>query len=136
MSNGRDFRKTVEKFSKKFGIDALTVVQKTAIDIHKGIIEGTPRDTGRAASSWNLTKDKIDLTVAPEVEKGNTTDHKPVVITSVNKFDTLKDKVVFYISNNLPYIESLSRGHSKQAPDGWIERVISKYVNFLKKASK
>lgn len=126
-----DFSRTVDKFAKRFGIDALDVVQKTALDIHSNIIEGTPRDTGRAASSWNLTKDKISLKVAPKNGRGS-----PVIKANVSKSDLNKKSVIFYISNNLKYIVSLSRGHSKRAPNGWIERIVNKYTIFLKSQVK
>lgn len=123
------FSNTVNRFADKFGVDALTVVQKTAIDIHKGLIEGTPRDTGRAASSWNLTKNEISLEVVPERE--SYADATPLVRADISVLDMRKGSVTFYISNNLSYIVPLSRGHSGQAPDGWIERVIDNYQRYL-----
>lgn len=130
-----DFSRTVNKFAKRFGIDALTIVQKTAFDLHAGFIDGNPRDTGRAASSWNLTKDNIDLTVSPK----GLDDYegvKPIIKADLSSVDFGKKSVTFYISNNLSYIVPLSRGHSKQAPDGWIERVVANYENFLKRRAR
>jgi len=126
------FSETVNKFADKFGIDALTIVQKTAFDIHGALVDGTPRDTGRAASSWNLTKDKISLKTIPK--RKYYTNIKPFIGASafnITAIDTKKESVTFYISNNLSYIVPLSRGHSGQAPDGWVERVIRNYQNYL-----
>lgn len=133
MSN---FSKTVERFAKNFGIDALTVIQKTAFDISGGLIEGTPRDTGRAAASWNVTKDKIDFSVA---EKGNYSKNETILnlrAPEITALDRNSNLTVFYISNNLSYIVPLARGHSGQAPTGWVERVISNYENYLDKNSR
>lgn len=133
-----DFSKTVKKFSKKFGIDSLVVVEKTSFDILAAFIEETPRDTGRAASSWNLTKDKISLKVSPESAhpKGSTNIIPGVIDVHTSKSDLKKKSVTFYITNNLKYIVPLSRGHSKRAPNGWIERIVKNYINFLKKQVK
>lgn len=125
------FSDTVNKFAEQFGIDALTIVQKTAFDIHAQLVDGTPRDTGRAASSWNLTKDTVSLKTIPKRKKY--TNLKPYVNANITALDYKKKSVTFYISNNLSYIVPLSRGHSEQAPNGWIERVISNYQNYLQR---
>jgi hypothetical protein len=39
-----------------------------------------------------------------------------------------------YISNNLPYIDRLNKGHSKQAPAGFIESAINAGLTAIRKA--
>jgi len=119
----------VNRFADKFGIDALTVVQKTALDIHTGLIDGTPRKTGRAAASWNLTKNEVSLITVSE--RKTYADVQPLIRADISVLDMRKGSIVFYISNNLSYIVPLSRGHSGQAPNGWVERVIDNYQRFL-----
>lgn len=133
MSN---FGRTVRRFAKNFGIDALTVVQKTALDIQRGLIEGTPRDTGRAASSWNVTKDEIDFSVASKGKYGQYSNLSALSLTEVTALDRNSNSTVFYVSNNLSYIVPLARGHSSQAPTGWVEKVIHNYEKYLEKQSR
>lgn len=130
-----DFSRIVNSFSKRFGINSITIVQKTAIDIHKDLINGTPRKTGRAASAWNLTKDNVDVSIPPEGLK-DYAGYKNIVKADISLLDHKKNSVIFYISNNLSYIVRLSRGHSKRAPSGWIERIINNYQNYLRKQVK
>ena len=38
---------------------------------------------------------------------------------------------VYHVHNNIVYAEALARGHSPQAPDGWIELVAKKMQSFV-----
>lgn len=101
-------------------------LKKTMLDITADLIEVTPVDTGWAASNWvpsigdpvtspagskdNIDRTGQDLGVA-EVAISYTIDQGPI-----------------WISNNVPYIESLNKGSSPQASAGFVERIINSRV--------
>ncbi len=102
-------------------------VKIIALDINEGLIDITPVDTGWAKANWIPsigtpfqgpvgTRDSYDTA---EQELG---------MASVASQYQLGDGPVF-ISNNVPYIESLNAGQSPQAPAGFIEAVIDRVVD-------
>lgn len=64
--------------------------RKTLLDLHAGLVQRTPVDTGRARSGWQV------------------------------------DTQAGVIENNVEYIEALNRGHSAQAPAGFVEAEIDR----------
>jgi hypothetical protein len=92
------------------------------------LVQVTPVDTGRARSSWLLSKN------AQLVNKISTDTNVSVSVLGPipkNKIETL------YITNGTPYIQQLNAGSSRQAPARFIERTISKYFevsgNFVRR---
>jgi hypothetical protein len=91
-------------------------VRITALQIFNQIVERTPVDTGRARANWNIDINTVDLTLH---DPGRDATNESLTATARFK---LTDTI--YISNNLPYIERLDEGHSKQAPAGFIDAAI------------
>lgn len=101
--------------AKKLEVAIETVMQKLALDIHKGVTERTPVDTGRARASWQLGLGEMNAAVADEVPEGQTLPPPgPVDVSGID------GKRVVFITNNLPYAEPLENGHSQQAPAGMV----------------
>jgi len=101
-------------------------VKIIALDINEGLIDKTPVDTGWARANWILnigtpfegpigTRDSFN------------TGQQEVGMAAVASQYQLSDGPVF-ISNNVPYIESLNAGKSDQAPAGFIEEIIDRVV--------
>lgn len=103
---------SVKKAIDKTRLDANKKLRKLYIKIYRNIILGTPVDTGRARANWFLTTGRASNQIIDSnrvsIVKG---------LRSMPKI-VLDEKV--YISNNLPYINELEFGSSKQAPDGWV----------------
>lgn len=82
------------------------LAKRVACEAFIGLVNGTPVDTGNARRNWRI---------------GNGGD--PVsTIAAMKPGDRLS------ITNPTPYMEALERGHSKQAPAGWIQRVLDRVV--------
>lgn len=97
--------------------NALTkTVRAIALVIHGELTNTTPVDTGRARSNWlpSLNTPRND-TVAPN--QGERVD-------GVLKEYDIKDTI--FITNNLPYIQRLNDGYSKQAPSGFVDIAIQR----------
>lgn len=73
-----------------------------AVKVLRELKEVTPKDTGRAASSWSLSEHSAMVLGKPKGKK-------------------------FVLYNSVPYIKSLNMGHSKQAPPRFIEKTLAKH---------
>lgn len=74
-------------------------INRFARDLYLEIVKTTPKRSGRASRSWT----------------------RPEKITPEN-FDGI------ITTSNLPYIERLEEGYSRQAPDGFIEPSLNKIL--------
>lgn len=88
----------------------------------------SPTDTGRFKASWAVGQNAAPFKGEPE---GQYPDNPPP--NAVN-YSLGNERVgnVYSIHNNLIYAEPLARGHSKQAPDGWVDSIakdIQTYVD-------
>ncbi|MCY1553030.1 hypothetical protein D9M68_894720 [compost metagenome] len=89
----------------------------------------TPVDTSNALSNWQLT---LDSPATDEIKPyfpghmGST--QRASAAQTVNearsRLGAKKPGQPIYITNNVPYIEQLNNGSSKQAPAGFVERSI------------
>ena len=93
--------------------------RKVALGILRDVVLQTPVKTGRARGGWQASTtdtttqlDRLDKDGSPTItaESGN------ITIGA----DT------YYIVNNLPYIERLNDGYSKQAPAKFVETAIKR----------
>jgi len=110
------FDADVEKFIKNLHQDYSTGIRKIAFDLFQGIVDRTPRLTGRAQGSWTVNAHKPDETVLPPREEGEYP--PPVFNLDVNE---LRNHPPIYVSNNLDYILALEEGWSKEkAPEGMV----------------
>lgn len=92
--------RNLEKEFEKINNEALNKIEeklaeKVELLLHN-LKAATPVDTGRARASWVIVRN---------LERQN------------------KKEKIFTIMNNVPYIENLNNGSSKQAPRHFIEKV-------------
>jgi hypothetical protein len=104
-------------------IEGLTLkgAKRLVIDMHSRLVKSTPVDTGWAANNW------IPSVRVPVVK----TDGTPENVSSAASDEGAASVLLWkffqgpaYITNNVPYINRLNQGSSKQAPAGFIERDI------------
>lgn len=135
ITNQRQFENTLKKAAVNLHVDLKDVVQKTAFDLFRGVVERTPVDTGWARSSWNISFGSMDLSIPPKIEGGEA--------AANNANEKEQQKVEFYpddfpvvwITNALPYIVPLEKGHSKQMGKGFmVQRTVAQVVADLEAA--
>lgn len=91
-----------------------------------GSLQGTPVDKGRARGNWQIGIGAVPSgLIAIEDRDGAATitrESAKVLADALreNPFQTL------WITNNVPYIDRLEDGWSKQAPDGWIRLAVER----------
>lgn len=119
-----------------------TVVKKVTVEAFNSITELTPVDTGRARASWDVSlgapSDFLPPDVSPETRAERKKNKKPKKIEPTmaaaasaqegKAFDAIAlidAKQPVFIVSNLPYIEALEEGHSKQAPAGMVRLTVA-----------
>ena len=103
------------------------------VEFFRQVIISTPVDTGRARFGWYVTVNAPSSAVpakAPDGWKGRSSggsEYYPVP-NIVSNMDvgtiTINDKV--FITNNVPYIQKLNKGSSKQAAARFVERAAAR----------
>ncbi len=94
-----------------------------AIDVLRGLIIETPRDTGRAQSNWVVGIDSPDGKIYANRSSQANSITRGVAILPKRINDSSR---LVYISNNLPYIRRLNDGYSEQKPKFFVESVMRK----------
>lgn len=113
MSFSGDMRRFVTKTAAAHN----TITRVATLELFSGIVKLTPVDTGRARGNW-LTG--VHRPVTGETERLDKTGRSAIAEISENT--PAGAGQVTYLSNNLPYIEDLERGSSKQAPEGMVRK--------------
>lgn len=91
-----------------------------------GALNGTPVDTGRARGNWQIGIATLPTAVlATEDKQGNAAISREgaKILSEALRANPFQ---VVYVTNNLPYIDRLEDGWSKQAPDGWIRLAVER----------
>lgn len=89
-------------------------IRTIAIQLLNEVTMRMPVDTGRARANTIVSIGSPVYQVLDRYDKagGNT------IMEGVTRLTGLEPYTVVYLQNNLPYIEKLEDGHSKQAPIG------------------
>lgn len=121
----RSLNKKVDEIEKA----ASDLAVGTALTIVGDLAVKTPVDTSKAISNW-----QVDLNKEPSnrIEPHYPGSHGSTFSASAGEtlskakmiLRNKKPGSVIYITNNLPYIQKLNEGSSKQEPAGFVERAI------------
>lgn len=136
----RGFKKRINDIAVGVEKNSNAMVSKTVITVASAVALRTPVDTGRARANWrtNIGGPLVaPVSSFPSGKKGSTgaAAAGQVISDATSKMEGYKQGgVPVYISNNLPYIDRLNKGHSKQAPAGFIESAIMAGLNAIRKA--
>ncbi len=105
-----------------------SLLQKVTLDIAANLRKapsegGTPVDTGWARANWiasvgDSPREPVGTPDNISSAEGEQSASLGTVLTYT------RDKGKLFITNNVPYINRLNDGHSKQAPAGFVQRAI------------
>lgn len=103
------------------------VVAGVALEVHAELVEDTPVDTGWARANWvpNIGApgpSSSDPTGSP----GSARARAQAGVARLSAYRLSQGKV--HVTNNVPYIEALNAGHSKQAPAGFVEAAVDRGI--------
>lgn len=98
-------------------------VRYLCLDLLKNVVQGTPVDTGRARGNWQAT---INTPATGSTEK--TDKQGGATISAASNAVSQAAGNVFYITNNLPYINRLEfePNFAKQKQGGWVRAAIER----------
>lgn len=126
------FNAQIDAFAEKLKILPSIVQKKVTIDLWSSITRRTPVDTGRARANWFVSEgaptDQVDLHegAAP----GSVPEPELPDVSQLTGLNSV------FIVNNLPYIQALEDGHSKQAPNGMVRLAVQAAELRIDKALK
>jgi len=117
-------RRYSEQQAKKIVVSCKRRLRETSLATERRVKEEMPVDTGRARASWGHWTPGMLRAHAKGAEPGDSVwEEKDNGLTIVQ-------------GSNVPYIENLNAGHSKQAPAGFLDRaeehavrLLDKYIN-------
>lgn len=98
-------------------------VRAVKLELFRSVILDTPVDTGRARGNWQAT---IGSPATNEIENESMSVALAGVAANLGKVND-----VSFLANNLPYIEELEDGSSKQAPAGMVRRNMARVQRLI-----
>jgi hypothetical protein len=124
------FALELAEFAKKAGTRADACVGEIVANIASRLDERSPVDTGRFRANWNYGLGAPDLstTTATAPASGGASGR---IIAQIPEQASGK---VHFISNSLPYAQSLEDGSSRQAPHGFLSRTVVEFQTFVDEA--
>lgn len=135
MASPEQFSKRMASLGERVAQEADRTVRAAALAADQAVVLATPVDKGRARSNWLVELDAPARTTIEAYAPGsggstagpNTTaalaQGQPVIAS----YDGDRNSGIA-ISNNLPYIEALNDGHSRQAPAGFVKKAVQAAV--------
>jgi hypothetical protein len=104
-------------------------VKEIVLDATSNLIEDTPRDTGWARNNWipEIGPGTPGPVGDPERPRQAGAQQQQAVARIAIAYKLGMGIVTIY--NNVPYINRLNKGHSKQAPSGFVQAAILRAVN-------
>ena len=125
-SLGKDMEVLMRRVDKL----AIQQVRRVAIAVGSGVIVATPVDTGRARGNWLSS---LGTPVSVMNWDGSAGFGAESSISRLRSIASNYHGGSLFVANNLPYINRLNNGWSKQqAVPGWIERISSEVFDTLK----
>ena len=82
----------------------------------------SPVDTGRFRSSWAIGENATG-----NYDAGTGGSLAPVGINYAPGYERFG--IRYHVHNSLPYADALANGHSRQAPEGWIDIIARQMTN-------
>ena len=123
------FASDIAKFAQKTGQKLDRAIVSACYQVSEAIVMGTPVDTGRARGNWIPT---VNNPSSAQL----TTDDKTgaMALSKIGAVTMAAPGSVYYLVNNLPYIQRLEYGWSKQAPVGMVRINVKNFQAAIRKA--
>lgn len=132
MASNNQFSIDIAAFVAKAKDNADLVLRKVALDMFSRVVIKTPVDTGRARGAWQCAIGSIPAGQVNHLDKTGTE-----TIARINAaVAPAKAGNVVYLVANLPYINALEYGHSKQAPNGMVRLTVAEFNAAVERAAQ
>lgn len=130
------FALQIAEFAKRAGANADLVCKKVGIEVFASVVRRTPVDTGRARGNWVVSIGSPSSMISAALDSG-AYGGNPGSASAGQANAALADFKIgqaIYIMNNLPYINRLENGYSKQAPAGMVAVTTTEFSDFVRDA--
>lgn len=133
------FNKRMLKIGATIAGNADKLFRATALIVDSAVVIGTPVDTGRARSNWQVgapgpvTSERGPYSPGAEGSTGGA-NAQAAIAQAKAVIGATKEKTI-YISNNVKYMEFLNQGSSAQAPAGFVEAAVELGRQEVRKAN-
>jgi hypothetical protein len=125
LNSSKDAKKIEDIFEQRI----VELMKAASIEFWRQVVISTPVDTGFARFGWFITVKTPSKYLPPEGQESypmpNLADHSEIRPFTVN--DTL------FITNNVPYIDRLNNGYSRQAPANFVEMAAARVQKAVSK---
>lgn len=115
------FKSDLGSFRLKTTVSADRIVRGLTIELFAGVVRDTPVDTGAARGNWQTTVESAAVSKIERLDRGGAEATSEIIAKTPPKAGQKT-----FLANNLPYIDELENGSSKQAPSGMVRK------NFLR----
>lgn len=124
------FSDDLQKFAEKTGATVDETLRAVTFELFASVITDTPVDTGRARGNWQC---RIDQQPTGTV---GTTGAGAAIAAVRDELDVFGVGHAAWLVNNLPYIERLEYGHSRQAPAGMVRKNVARIRQIVEQEAR
>jgi len=121
---------TIKQWADKTTPKMETLVRKVALDAFSEVILKTPVDSGRARASWGVGVGTVNAGPTNGADKTG----QIAIAAAASAAVGMQVGQVITLASNLPYIERLEYGYSKQAPAGMVRLTAQRWSPIVDKA--
>lgn len=137
MADMKGFARRIRVRGQQIEEGVNRIVRTVGVVVDTNLVQGTPVDTGRARSNWQVqigspTRSEI-AAYAPGFDGSTEGENTRAAIEQGKAvIQTRQPGQDIFISNNLPYIGRLNEGYSSQAPSGFVQEAILKAAQVVR----
>ena len=114
----KQFSKKAKKLAAEFEANSKRLPARVALTFVSVVATATPIDTGKAQGNWQVG---IGRPLLRQIHQPGRFGADTAIMYAKHKLQHYKGNANIHVTNNLPYIGRLDRGHSKQAPRGFVD---------------
>ncbi len=122
MTNARIVVRSLEGFTEK-------LIKRLSLNVTANLVETTPVDTGWARANWvpSIGSPRSRTAGTRAAAENGSIDNAPQ-LNGIISLANYRVGPSIFISNNVPYINSLNSGTSTQAPSAFVQNAILRAV--------
>jgi hypothetical protein len=114
------FSDDLQRFAETAGATVDETLRAVTFELFSSVITDTPVDTGRARGNWQCRIDQRPTGTTERTGADAATAEAQAQLGAFGAGHTA------WLINNLPYIERLEYGYSKQAPAGMVRKNVAR----------
>jgi hypothetical protein len=136
MSDLRTFSRRIRTRAGRVNKNTDNLVKKVILAVDQAVVLATPVDTGRARANWRPSIGAMVTSTLPEPKSPGEGLRTAIAAGEdiANKYIGGNNSPHVHITNNLPYIQYLNQGSSKQAPANFVNTAILLAISAIRSA--